>query len=196
MTKINLLPWREEQRKEQQRQFISITVGAVVLMAALDAFVWVHTGSKIRAQDDRVKYLTKVSKDYDRKIAQIKNIEEEEEKLKKRIEVIETLQSSRPEIVKVFDDLARLMPNGLYLTAMENAGNSITMRGFAESNATVSSFMRNLDHSKWFTNPNLGSIESVMQNHRRMSKFSLKVRRPARSDKEEKPAGKKAGNKV
>mgnify|MGYP001612373639 CR=1 FL=1 len=177
MATINLLPWREEERKERQRQFLRITGGAACLTLAVVAYAWLHLDANINAQNRRVDYLAKVSQEYDKKIEQISNIELEEEQLKQRISVIETLQASRPEIVKVFSELARSLPDGLYLTVLENQGPVITVGGFAESNATVSSFMRQLDESSLFKESNLGGIESVVIDKQRLSKFTLKVLR-------------------
>ena len=175
MTRINLLPWREALRKEQQRQFISIAAGAAVLTAVIIFYMHIHIGGLIDEQTARNTFLEQQIASVDRKIAEIKELETEKQKLLARMNIIQQLQSRRPEIVHVFDEMARRVPDGIYLTSIKQSGDSLLIEGVAESNARVSAFMRNLDASAWFKNPGLIVIESKEKEKVRTSSFTLKV---------------------
>jgi type IV pilus assembly protein PilN len=176
MTRINLLPWRETLRKEQQRQFISIAAGAAILMAVIVFYVHIHIGGLIDGQTARNNFLQKEITSVDEKITEIRQLEAEKQQLLARMNIIQQLQSRRPEIVHVFDEMARSVPDGIYLTSVKQQGESLIIEGVAESNARVSAFMRNLDASKWFTNPALVVIESKEKENVRTSQFKLVVR--------------------
>jgi len=175
MTRINLLPWRETLRKEQQRQFISIAAGATVLMAAIVFYVHIHFGGLINAQSARNGFLEKEIALVDEKITEITQLESEKKKLLARMNVIQQLQSRRPEIVHIFDEMARRVPDGIYLTSVKQLAGSLDIEGIAESNARVSAFMRNLEASDWFENPALVVIESKENDSVRTSRFKLSV---------------------
>ena len=175
MTRINLLPWRETLRKEQQRQFISVAAGAGVLVAVIVFYVHFHIGGLIDQQTARNNFLEKEITLVDEKITEIKQLESEKQQLLARMNIIQQLQSRRPEIVHIFDEMARSVPDGIYLTSIKQLGNSLVIEGVAESNARVSAFMRNLDASKWFKNPGLVVIESKENESVRTSNFTLNV---------------------
>lgn len=175
MTRINLLPWRETSRKEQQRQFISIAAGASVLMAVIVFYVHIHVGGLIDGQAARNNFIEKEIALVDEKISEIKQLESEKQQLLARMNIIQQLQSRRPEIVHIFDEIVRRVPDGIYLTSVKQRGESLVIEGVAESNARVSAFMRNLDASQWFKNPGLVVIESKEKENVRTSSFTLNV---------------------
>jgi len=175
MTRINLLPWREALRKERKRQFMSILGGASLLMLAIIGYVHIHVSGMIDYQNSRNKFLqTEITK-VDSKIKEIRELETQKKQLLNRMNIIQELQTRRPMVVHMLDALARALPNGLYLTRLDQKGTELTIEGMAQSNARVSAFMRNLDQSNWFANPKLEVIQVQAKNGTRSSKFSLKV---------------------
>ena len=160
MPRINLLPWREERRREQRRDYLTLlglTAGAAVL-----AWVLIHAvyASRIEYQQGRNAYLTEQIGRLDRQIKEIQALEQERARLIARMKAIESLQASRPVVVHLFDELVTTLPEGVYLTEVRQQGAVITLHGVAESNARVSNFMRNIEDSKWLRNPRLEVIES------------------------------------
>ena len=175
MTRINLLPWRERQKKELQRQFASIAGGAVVLMGAIILYVHMHMAALIEAQNVRNEYLNKEIAMVEEKIKEIKDLESEKQNLLTRMDVIQQLQTRRPEIVHLFDEFVRNVPEGVYLTEISQSSTVIKIKGVAQSNATVSRFMRKLDESDWLADPSLEIIESDLKGRIRTSTFTLHV---------------------
>jgi len=179
MTRINLLPWRERQRKESQRQFVSIAASAVVMMGAIILYVHMHMSSLIDAQDIRNEFLNKEIVLVEEKIKKIKSLEDEKQNLLTRMGVIQQLQTRRPEIVHLFDEFVRNVPEGVYLTSIAQTGVKVEIKGVAQSNATVSTFMRNLDESEWLADPKLEVIEASFKDRIRTSTFTLYVNQTA-----------------
>ena len=176
MTSINLLPWREMLRKERRRQFASIAVGAAVLMGAMVLYVHLHIGGLIDDQNGRNAFLEAQIKKVDKQIAEIKDLESEREKLLARMNIIQQLQSNRPQIVHLFAELVNTLPDGVFLTSVKQDGGSLVIDGEAQSNARVSAFMRNLDASQWLTKPRLDVIKAMdVKNGERNSNFTLRV---------------------
>lgn len=159
MPRINLLPWREEQRTRRRNQFFvglgggAAAAGAVILASNL------IMGGIIDNQNERNKLLEDEIASLDKKIAEILDLEAKKDRLLARMEIIEQLQRSRPEVVHVFDELVRTLPDGVYLTSVKQAGKRLELRGMAESNTRVSAFMRNIDKSAWLTQPDLEVVE-------------------------------------
>jgi type IV pilus assembly protein PilN len=180
MTRINLLPWREIRRKEQRRQFFSVAAGASILMGMIVLYIHIHVGGLITAQEQRNKYMRDEIAAVDAKIAEIKSLETKKQQLLARMNIIQELQTRRPEIVHIFDELVRAVPAGLYLTRISQQGDNIVIEGVAESNARVSAFMRNLDGSEWFVAPRLDVIEADAKSATRSSVFKLTVRQESR----------------
>lgn len=185
MARINLLPWREEQRKERIKQFQTIIALAAFLMIAIIALVHIRVGGIIDNQISRNTYLNKEIKSLEKQIAEIKELEKEKSKLLARMNIIQQLQSSRPQVVHVFDQMVNTIPTGVYLTTIKNTGPSITFNGFAQSNARVSSYMRNIDDADWLTAPRLNVIKTLNEKGQRISQFTLVVNQTT-------PAAKKA----
>lgn len=160
MARINLLPWREELRKRRQKEF-GVMVGiAVVAMLGVIGLVHLQIDKMIQYQESRNQRLESEIATLNRKIAEIKNLEEEKQNLLARMQIVEQLQTSRPEVVHLFDELTKTLPEGVYLTSLEQKGKSLTLNGYAQSNARVSSFMRALDASEWLDNPDLKKIQA------------------------------------
>lgn len=175
MTRINLLPWRELRRRERDRQFLSISIGAWVLMGLAVFYGHLHVSGLVEHQNKRNKYLNDEIAKVNKEIKEIQNIRRRREALIARMEVIQQLQRDRTQIVHVFDDLVQKLPKGVYFTGLGKKGKRMTLTGFAQSNARVSALMRNLDASAWFTNPNLNVINVTPKGGARISKFTLQV---------------------
>jgi type IV pilus assembly protein PilN len=159
MARINLLPWREKLRKQRRREFGVISLGALVLtLACLGYWHWYNQGL-IDNQNDRNRFLEKEIARVDKEIREIRELEKTRRKLIARMKVIEDLQVSRPQIVHLFDELVTVVPDGAYLSKAVQRGRSLTLNGRAQSNARVSTYMRNIDASPWLNDPKLRIIE-------------------------------------
>ena len=175
MPHINLLPWREAARQEKQRQFAVMAVGAVVLTALVIVFVHLQFSGLIESQKSRNQFLENTIKEVDKQIAEIKTLKEDKKALLARMDVIQKLQSSRPEIVHLFEEISKAAPKGVYLLNTARAGNQISVEGVADSNDSVSAFMRQLNASPWLTNPRLTVIESNKSGFNNASWFKLEI---------------------
>ncbi len=159
MARINLLPWREEQRKEQLRQFLTIMGLSALLMVAIIALVHIQIANQIQKQQSRNDFLKKEIVKVEKQIKEIDNLAKERKRLLARMEVIEQLQRNRPEIVHLFDEIAKIMPEGTYLVSLKQQGKNLILEGRAQSNARVSALMRNIEASPWLANPQLQVIK-------------------------------------
>jgi type IV pilus assembly protein PilN len=175
MIRVNLLPHREMRRRRQQKQFF-ITLGVVV---ALGATVWlmVHTSlaGAFENQVARNAYLTEEIAKLDKEIEDIKRLKDMTAALLSRKKVVETLQSNRADAVHLLDELPRQLPEGIYLSAVKQAGNRVTLYGFTQSQARVSTLMRNLEASPYLENANLIEIKAVQRPGSRVNEFTLNV---------------------
>jgi len=176
MSHINLLPWREQKRKEQQKEFGILAGLAAVAAAVLVFFAHVHVNGLIEHQQGRNNFLQNEIRILDRQIAEIQELEATKKALVDRMSIIQELQSSRPVVVRLFDEMIVHLPDGTYYTAIEQRGSNLTLRGRAESNARISAMMRNLEASAWFSEPVLQVIETRDQDGTRQREFSLTVR--------------------
>ena len=197
MPRINLLPWREAQRKERSLAF-TVAVGISAAAAGLATFVvYIAFGSMIDAQEARNEKLRNEIKLVDKQIEEINNLESSKQKFIARMHIIEELQRSRPEIVHVFDEIVRTLPDGVYLTAVKQNGNKLRFEGVAQSSTRVSSFMRNIDGSDWLKNPELEVVQTN-QGNGPGSNFALtaeEIQTPTATDDNAGPKGKKGGGK-
>lgn len=176
MAKINLLPWREELRKQQQKNFLLAILGSAGVTLLVMFMVHSHIEGLIEQQNRRNQYLETEIAALDKKIKEIEGLEEKKRKLIAKMEVIQQLQASRPEIVHLFEEVATTTPDGVYLTEMKQTGPTLTFDGAAQSNARVSAYMRNLEDSPWLANPVLTIIETKGNaNQGRVSRFKLSV---------------------
>ena len=176
MARINLLPWRENERKQRQKDFIQLLFLSAVLMAVVVGAGWFHVGNLISEQESRNDYLQQEITVLQGMIDQIKKLEAEKNSLMQRMEVIQQLQRSRPGIVHMFDELVYSIPEGIYFNSLTREGNVVTIEGFAQSNARVSNFMRNLDASLWFDSPRLIVIDSGRGDKTEGNRFKLTVK--------------------
>jgi type IV pilus assembly protein PilN len=190
MIRINLLPHRELARASRRRQF-GILLG-VALAAAVVTVVLGHTliAARQSNQDDRNAYLEQEIAKLDSQIGEIKKIKEQTQALLARKQVVETLQLNRTEVVHLFDQMIRLLPDGLYLKSFKQTGDQITISGYTQSSARVSSLMRNLDDSPWFEAAALGEIKAATVNNLRANEFVLTVKQTRQQTEE---AGGKGG---
>lgn len=185
MIRINLLPHREMRRVARQRQF-AILAGATA-MAGVAIVLFVHTinAGRIEEQQNRNQFLTAEIKQLDIQIDEIKKLKEQTQDLLSRKQVVEGLQTNRNESVYVLDQLLRQLPDGIYLRNVKQTGEKINITGFAQSNARVSTLMRNLASSPWLEAPELVEIKSATLDNVRANEFSLnvKIKRPRAEDK-------------
>jgi type IV pilus assembly protein PilN len=160
MPRINLLPWREEERKERKLAFVVALMGATIasLVAAFAGYLLLN--SMIDSQGQRNERLKTEIKLLDKQIEEINNLESAKQKFIARMEIIEKLQRSRPEIVHLFDEIVRQLPEGVYLTSVKQTEKRLKFDGVAQSSTRVSAFMRNIDGSEWLRNPDLEVVET------------------------------------
>lgn len=176
MANINLRPWREELRAEKQQQFVVMLVGALIVAAGL-AFLWKsHLDGEIRYQESRNAYVQSAMKELDAQIKEIEDLRRKRDELISRMQVIQDLQGKRPVIVRVFDELVRTLPDGLFYSDLKKAGEQVSIVGMAESNSRISSLMRHFDDSDWFTNPNLTNVSAADNARAGYSQFTLSVK--------------------
>jgi type IV pilus assembly protein PilN len=186
MPRINLLPWRESERKRKRQEFF-LSIGAALGTAALVTLLgrWQMTAA-IDHQQERNNVLKTEIAELDKQIQEILGLEEQKRKLLARMEIIETLQRSRPEIVHIFDELVRVLPEGVYLTYLKQTGTRFEIRGVAQSSTRVSAFMRNIDSSQWLANPQLRIVQTSGEGGGRGAAFTvLADQRPQKPPEEE-----------
>jgi type IV pilus assembly protein PilN len=160
MPRINLLPWRAAERKRRQQQFAVWTLMAVGAALVVTGLVWFSVGQAIDAQRDRNAMLKNEIQELDKQIVEIQGLEARRAAMRARMEVIEKLQRSRPEVVHMFDQLVKTMPDGVYLTAVKQTDKRLELKGVAQSSTRVSALMRNIDDSEWMENPDLEVVET------------------------------------
>ena len=160
MARINLLPWREKLRKKRQRDFGLLTLAALLVTGLGIGYWHWFNQSMIDHQNDRNRFLENEIARVDKEIREIKDLERTRDKLIARMKVIEDLQVSRPQIVHLFDELVTVLPDGTHLTQAVQRGKGLVLDGRAQSNARVSTLMRNVDASPWLAAPKLGIIEN------------------------------------
>lgn len=175
MIRINLLPHREMRRKQQQEQFFILLAG----FAAIGVGVWfvVHTylSDAIDEQSSRNKYLQGEIVKLDKQIEEIKALKEQIASLLARKKVVETLQSNRSEVVHLLDQMVRQLPDGIYLRSIKQTGNKVTITGLTQSQARVSTLMRNLEGSRQLDNPGLIEIKAVAVGGSRLNQFTMTI---------------------
>ncbi|MGZ4954007.1 MAG: PilN domain-containing protein [Methylobacter sp.] len=174
MAKINLLPWREELRAQKKQDFINAIGAAVLVTAIIFAGVHLYIEGLKAHQEQRNKMIQDEIALLDIKIAKIKTIEEQKSKLLTKIELIQKLQESRPEIVHLFDELPRVTPDGVFLTKFTQVGAELNFEGKSQSNARVSAFMRAIESSAWLKVPTLDVIQTASKvSSEQLSDFTL-----------------------
>ncbi len=188
MAHINLLPWREEKRQEQTRQFATVTGLSLILTGAIIFVVHVTFNNQIDHQKSRNKILNDEIAQLDEALKQIEELEDTKEQLLARMDVIQSLQQQRPQIVHLFDDFVRTVPEGIYLVDVTQDSSQLTIKGVAESNGRVSAYMRNIDASEWMATPKLKVIKT-REGTLRSSDFTLLTSQTLPDDEKEKTTG-------
>ena len=180
MAHINLLPWREELRKQKQKEFVSTSTISAVLAGVLVLVAHLYVNGKIEYQNQRNNYIQTEIDILNKRIGRIQELESMKQGLLARMNVIQDLQSSRPESVHLMDELVRSLPDGVFLNLFKQRNKKLTMEGIAQSNARVSDYMRNIDTSEWFRDPHLDLIRTTESNRRRIANFTLRGKQRAR----------------
>ena len=173
MMRINLLPHRAEKRHARQVQFIALSVISVVLGGLLVGFVQVAISTQIAYQERRNTYLKQETAILDKQIAEIKKLREQTQSLLARKNVVESLQSTRSDVVHLLDQMLRILPDGVYLKSLKQTDNRIDMDGYSQSNARISTLMRAIEDSPWLDTPLLVEIHAVSVGGTRVSEFKL-----------------------
>ncbi len=173
MIRVNLLPHRAERRKARQLQFIIFSGISLVLGAVLVGFVHVAISTEIDYQERRNNYLKQEISVLDKQILEIKKLREQTEALLARKTVVENLQSTRSDVVHLMDQMLRILPDGVYLRTLKQNGYKISVDGYAQSSARVSTLMRSIQDSPWLDTPTLIEVHAVTVGGTRLSEFSL-----------------------
>jgi type IV pilus assembly protein PilN len=171
--RINLLPHRAEKRRARQIQFIALSAISAVLAALVVGAVQVAISSEISYQERRNEYLKQETAILDKQIEEIKRLREQTQALLARKNVVESLQSTRSDVVHLLDQMLRILPDGVYLKALKQSGKSINLVGYAQSNARVSTLMRAIEDSPWLDTPSLVEIHASGAGAARLSEFTL-----------------------
>jgi len=176
MAGINLLPWRDAARERSQKMFVTSVIGAVVLGAVFSGLGYGYMDGRISYQEQRNAYIEEENNKLDKAISEIKLLDANRKALLDRISIIERLQSTRPGIVHMLDEMVNALPDGLYLTKLKQEGNKIRLEGKAESSARVSSYMNRLNGSPWLSSSDLNTIKVDADNNKsHLRYFSLTV---------------------
>jgi type IV pilus assembly protein PilN len=174
--RINLLPHRQLRRAQQQRLFAVLAVAAAGLGLAVVAIGQVQLINAKNAQDRRNAFLRTEIVKLDKQIAEIKQLRDKTQGLLARKNVVESLQGNRTEVVRLFDELARRLPEGLYLKSVKQSGDSLALSGYAQSSARVSTYMRALDETTLFQDPSLVEVKAAQVGNLRVNEFSMNVK--------------------
>ena len=194
--RINLLPHRAEGRKRARQHFVTLSLGTFLVGAALAGLMYQFYARQIEVQNDRNAFLASEIKRLDKDIADINELRNQIQALLARKQIIETLQADRAQTVHLLEQMVRQMPEGVYLRSMKQAGSKVHIAGYAQSNARVSTLMRNIEASIWLEQPTLVEVKSAAVDKRRVSEFNmyLNLKRAAAKDAAKdapKPAAKK-----
>ena len=176
MIRINLLPHREAKRKARQQQMVIISGGVAALGALSVLLGYMIIGGMIETQESNNKFLQNEIAKLNKEIEEIKVLKDKTQSLIDRKKVVEDLQAERPQAVHLLDQLVRQLPGGMYLKSIKQTGKTVNIQGYTQSNARVSTLMRNLEASPWLTNPTLIEIKAATVNNVRANEFSLDVK--------------------
>ncbi len=182
MPRINLLPWREEERQRRQHEFLvamagAFVAGVLVVMSTIFAY-----SQMISNQQARNTRLENEIVQLEESIKEIDGLEQKKERLLARMEIIEQLQRSRPEIVHLFDEMTRQLPEGVHLNGMKQTGSAVEVKGVAQSSTRVSALMRQIDASDWLTDPSVVKVETTEDGPGRQAEFVVTLKQIRHSD--------------
>lgn len=195
MIRVNLLPHREARRKQQQQQFFILLAFVAIIGVASWFSVHTYLNDRLQEQQSRNQYLQQEIAKLDKQIAEIKKLQEQTAALLARKKVVETLQSNRAEVVHLLDQLVRQLPDGMYLKGIKQKGNVVTITGYTQSQARVSTLMRNLESSNTLQSPGLIEIKAVQLDGQRINEFTMNisiVRAKTEEETSSKPRGRPA----
>ena len=171
--RINLLPHREERRKRARQHFAVLGGGTAIVGALIGLAMYTFVAAKIEAQEERNRFLKGEISKLDKEIAEINSLKDQIQALLARKNIIETLQAERAQTVHLLDQLVRQTPDGVYLRTVSQRGLRINLVGYAQSNARVSTLMRNIEASAWLEKPELIEVKAANVDKRRVSEFNL-----------------------
>lgn len=183
MPNINLLPWRVQQREQRTRELAFMVIGSAIICVLLVVVAHMIVASKIRAQTAINEQFRQEIALLDARLREIERIKEIKANLVARMEIIQHLQATRPQVVRLFDEIVRLLPSGVFITNVRKEGPKVTITGKAESNTRVSEFMRNIEASTWVDNPILTQIKNEGDESERVRDFELELHQTMPLDK-------------
>jgi type IV pilus assembly protein PilN len=190
--RINLLPHREERRKRARQHFMTVSMGTAIVGAALAFLMYQYYERQISVQNDRNAFLAGEIKKLGKDIAEITELRNQIQALLARKQIIETLQADRAQTVHLLEQMVRQMPEGVYLTSMKQTGQRVHVIGYAQSNARVSTLMRNFEASPWLAQPLLVEVKSASVDKKRVSQFDMFVQLKRAAPADAKDAAKPA----
>lgn len=175
MTKINLLPWRENLREERKRQFLTTLTASAIFAILIMVLVHLAVANKIGSQQSRNRFLEQEVQLLNKKISEIKILKERKAALLARMAIIQELQGDRSKVVRLFDEIVNVLPKGVHLVTIERRDDFILLEGKAESNTNVSNLMRNIDKSPWLARSMLSEIKSGSKDSKHVNDFKLQL---------------------
>ncbi len=175
MPRINLLPWRAARRKELQQEFLIRFAFCLFVAAGVIGGVHSYFEGEISHQNTLNALLEKEIRETKQKIDQVEILKKQIKSLRARMDIVQRLQIDRPDMVRLFDELPRLLPDGIYLTNLKQKDRSLIIEGIAQSNAQVATFLSKISSSKWITDPNLDVIQTISQDREPVSKFTIRA---------------------
>ncbi|MEX0617481.1 MAG: PilN domain-containing protein [Pseudohongiellaceae bacterium] len=190
MAQINLLPWRDTLREERKREFMTVLVGVIIIAGGLLFLVDRHYRGEINSQNQRNQFLLTEIATLDQQVQEINQLLQQKEEIRERMNVIQDLQGSRPVIVRIFDELVRTLPQGVYYQNLTRTGDAIAIQGVAESYARLTELMRRLEDSEWFQQTSLRVIsaaegQDIRQNAANAFTLSMMLESARRDEDEE-----------
>ncbi|MBU2785672.1 pilus assembly protein PilN [Acidithiobacillus ferriphilus] len=185
MIRINLLPYREAQRAQRSQLLVLAFIGVLLLAALLYYGIYSIFSARVSAEQQKVRYLQGVTTQLDKKIASIADLRKKRDELLSREGIITDLQDQRDMVVRLFNTLAQVTPDGIFLTKLQQTGNSIRVNGYSQTNSQVAAFMRNIEASKIFAKPELNIISKSKLGNEEVGQFTLQmsIRTPTTANK-------------
>ena len=163
MTDINLLPWREKRREQEKKHFMFYLIGGVFFAIVIVFFINYYATSLVDAQTKRNQQLKQEITQFDIQIKDISHLKQLRQELIARMAIVKNLLATRTLTVRLFDEIINIMPDGIYLNHVDRVGDKITLIGYAESNASISQLMRNIERSNWIQDPELSEIKKIIE---------------------------------